>query len=374
MNLVPGGPAKRKGRPAHVSVMTSKALQALASTLSGPKWEASSTGNKGALEADAKGASAESGVERRSSKRVRKQRTAFDPVYSSSRRASAGSGEKPSKRQRSNGSTGADSEMDIPEWPRPPPKLKERGVYWSEIKESSAKILGMSSKEVCQVVRAVSDFLAARPRAVSISWEALVKEKGLQMTPQEARRVWRATAYALTPEASADALAKVAPPRIPGENGDGGEESDLENRRIARRQRHRRDGAANVRGGIPAPPYVRLSVAEAFEGTGLPRIMLDAQFLPSWAWKKEDDFKLVQAVLAAKSESWDQIEEALKGVLPVRASVLRKRFVQLEKNIREDRYKTPRIVEKMKELMNNHAKLLKRILARAAADDAEDAD
>ena len=62
--------------------------------------------------------------------------------------------------------------------------------------------------------------------------------------------------------------------------------------------------------------------------------------------EKEDDFKLVQAVLAAKSESWDQIEE-VKGVLGARFCAS-KEFVQLEKNIREDRYKTPRIVEKMK--------------------------
>mmetsp|Transcript_20021 Transcript_20021/g.38613 ORF Transcript_20021/g.38613 Transcript_20021/m.38613 type:complete len:397 (-) Transcript_20021:75-1265(-) len=303
----------------------------------------------------------------RRSKRIRKKKETFVPetrgFFKSHSRASS---KQSLPRGESNQSTSSPPEGDAP-WGILPPPLEEE--QWEEAVLSQENVMGQDAQTIGQVVSAVGKQLSRDPNRTKIDWNAISKKlkvKRVSLSSSLCQAIWRLAAYKITPRGEITDR-KIRKRRTLEASSVKDDDSDLDEIPLLPGSKMCRDlDGVRLSRYFPEPPYSRYSNEEAWEDTGLKKIFMDQQCLPSYSWKNEDDFNLVTAVLATNSIDWDKIKEAshLVDLRMLSRDTLKKRFLRLEKNIRDERYKCPKVLERMALLNKTYPELVRRIVSR----------
>jgi len=278
-------------------------------------------------------------VNSRRSKRIRKKKETFVPETRGFFKSTRSSSKQAVPREEPNQSSSIPPKGEGP-WGILPPPIEEE--HWEEAVLCKENVLGQDARTIGQVVSAVSKQLSRDPNRAGIDWKAISKKlkvKKVSLSPPLCQAIWRLAAYKVTVNGEITDR-KIRKRRTLEATEVKDDDSDIDEIPLLPGSKLCRDlNGVPLSRYFPDPPYSRYSNEEAWEDTGLKRMFMDQQCLPSYNWKNEDDFNLITAVLATNSYDWDKIKEAshLVDIKMLSCDTLKKRFLQLEKNIREQR-------------------------------------
>eukprot|EP00466_Bigelowiella_natans_P014553 jgi/Bigna1/67320/fgenesh1_pg.3_\ len=241
---------------------------------------------------------------------------------------------------------------------------EEDDGIWEEAKASKITVLGHEASVFSKVVLAVGMHLkgeAARDK-VDINWEAVAKtvsnfQGKKQITAPLCQALWRLAAYKMDEGGTVQDYKLVKNTRVLKATKVEDDSSDIDENACAdptlverakdkiTEEWHEFVLEDMLTPYFPRPPYVQLSSEEAWDGTGFSRPYVDQHQLPTYTWKRTDDLQLMNAIITAASDDWNEIREHTTSLKFLQPDVLQKRYIQMQKLVDEKRFKEPRILE-----------------------------